>query len=272
MPDSLMSFICGRQSVPWESASRLCHAMKRYRQGVEQTIALINAGYDYIDMDFPVNDIREVWKSQAPVAEAECTFVKQLWYFKCRKCGDPRDKIFAILGICKDVRNGDITVDYSASRSVSRVYSQVSKFIIMRDRSLKLLSACQSYGSTVAELPSWVPDWSIEARFRPPTRPISRWLDNDESHTSIALGGFSAHVEISADLQKISAQGFLVGKISVLGTHLENDGNTIETPTTQERMFTLFKEWWPLVGTNTQSPHLATSAASTPSDAPSSRA
>ena len=77
---------------------------------------------------FLVNVVREVWKSQASVAEAERTLLKQLWHFKGRKCGDPRDKVFAILGICKDLANGDVAVDYWAS--VARVYSEVSKFIV----------------------------------------------------------------------------------------------------------------------------------------------
>lgn len=108
---------------------------------------------------FLVNVVREVWKSQASAAEAECTLLKQLWHLKGRNCGDPRDKAFAILDICKDLKSGDVAVDYSAS--VARVYSEVSKFIVLRDRSLKLLSACQSYGSDITDLPSWAPDWSI---------------------------------------------------------------------------------------------------------------
>lgn len=77
---------------------------------------------------FPVNVVREVWKSQASAAEAECTLLKQLWHFKGRKCGDPRNKVFAILRICKDLKSGDVAVDYSAS--VAHVYSEVSKFIV----------------------------------------------------------------------------------------------------------------------------------------------
>ena len=112
-------------------------------------------------MDRPINVVRELWKSQAPVAEAECTLLKQLWHFKSRKCGNPRDKVFAILGICKDLNSGDVNIDYSAP--VARVYSEVATFILMRHRNLELRSACQSYGSELAELPSWAPDWNIES-------------------------------------------------------------------------------------------------------------
>ena len=254
MPDAQMSFVCGRESVAWERASRVSQAIQRHPWGPEQILALFQAGYNYINMDAPVNLVREIWKSQTPVAEAQCTLLKHLWNFKSRKCGNPRDKIFAILGICKDLRSGDITVDYSSS--VVRVYSEVSKFIVMRDRSLKLLSACQSYGSNITDLPSWAPDWTIDARFRP-MRPITSWLGDDQSETGRSLGSrFNAsesvaRVQISADLRTMSVRGLLVGKISVLGTHIENDGDTTETPATQQRMFLLFKTWWPLAKTHT---------------------
>ena len=189
-----------------------------------------------------------MWKIQASATEAECTLLKQLWHFKGRKCGDPRDKVFAILGICKDLKSGDVTVDYSAS--VVRIYSEVSKFIVTRDRSLKLLSACQSYGSVITDLPSWAPDWSVDARYRP-TRPISSWMADGQSDIFDASGSFPARVEVSADLRTMSVQGLRVGKVSALGTHLGNDGDTEETLDTQKRMFSLFRTWWPLARTHT---------------------
>ena len=255
MPDAQMSFVCGGESVPWDYASRVSHAIQRYRWGPERTVALFQTGYDYPNMDAPVNLIREVWKIQAPVAEAQCTLLKHLWNFRNRKCGDPRDKIFAILGICKDLRGGEITVDYSSS--VARVYSEVSKFIVMRDRNLQVLSACQSYGSNITGLPSWAPDWTIDARFRP-MRPISSWAGDDGSEMERssenmfnASGSLSARIHISADLRTMNAQGLLVGQISVLGTHIENDGDNIETPATLQRMFSLFKTWWPVAKSHT---------------------
>lgn len=49
----------------------------------------------------------------------------------------------------------------------------------------------------------------------------------------------------------MSVQGLLIAKICVLGTHLENDGDTIETPATQKKMFSFFQTWWPLAKAHT---------------------
>ena len=245
MPDAQMSFVCGRQTVPWDYASRVFHAVGRYRWGLERVFVLAKAGYTYSNMDAPVNTLRELWKMKGETAEAQCTLMKRLWHFRGRKCGDPRDKVFAILGICKDLREGDIVVDYSFS--IARVYSEVARFIFERGQNLRLLSACQAYGKNVNDLPSWVPDWSIDARFRPMGTIASWETDAVQKYIYHASGSAPApRVEISGDLKALKAQGLVVGRISVLGTHIENDGDTIETPESQNRMFWLFKTWWPL--------------------------
>ena len=246
MPDKEMTFICGRSSVPWEMASRVAHAVQRYRWGIQRTWVLDNAGYGYNNFDSPVNLIRWIWKHQSAVVETQSTLMMNLWSFRSRKCGNPRDKVYALLGICNDVRMGDITIDYSFS--VARVYCEAAKFIFRKERSLKLLSACQSYGSSV-ELPSWVPDWSMDARFRPMRSMIS-WEAGEEEEdvrrTFNAAGSRSAQVNISDDMRAMTIQGMVCATISSLGTDIGNGADFVETPESQKRMFSLFYTWWSL--------------------------
>lgn len=246
MPDKEMTFVCGRYSVPWDMASRASHAVQRYRWGIQRTWVLDHAGYAYNNFDSPVNLIRWIWKHQSAVVESQNTLMMNLWSFRSRKCGNPRDKVYAILGICNDVRMGDITVDYSFS--VARVYCEAAKFIFRKAGSLKLLSACQSYGSSV-ELPSWVPDWSMDARFRPMS-PMLSWEAGEEEEdvrrTFNASGSRSAQVNISEDMRAMTTQGMICATISVLGTDIGNDAEFLENPESQKRMFSLFYTWWPL--------------------------
>lgn len=246
MPDKEMSFVCGRYSVPWEIASRASHAVQSYRWDIQRMWALDHAGYTYNNFDSPVNLIRWIWQHQSAVVESQCTLMMNLWNFRSRKCGNPRDKVYAILGICNDVKMGDITIDYSFS--VARVYCETAKYILKKERSLKLLSACQSYGSS-AETPSWVPDWSIDARFRPMRSMIS-WEAGEEEEdvrrTFKASRNHSTQVDVSEDIRAITAQGMVCSTISVLGTDIGNDAEFDETPENQNRMFTQFYTWWPL--------------------------
>ena len=244
MPDKEMSFNCGSESVPWESVSRTSHAVQRYQWGLQRTYVLFNGGYTYNNIDRPVNLVRWFWKNQSAVAESQSALMTNLWGFRSRRCGDSRDKVYAILGICKDLRTEDVTVDYTYS--VAHVYSEIAKFLIMRDCKLRPLSACQTYGKNV-KVPSWAPDWSIDARFRP-MRPILNW-DHEETLRPAfdASGKSSAHVKISEDNRLLTTRGFVCTTISDLGTHIGNDADFVENPASQARMFSLFNEWWPLV-------------------------
>jgi hypothetical protein len=69
------------------------------------------------------------------------------------KCSDPRDRLYAILGIVKDIK--DIEVDYSIP--VQQVYRNWAEKRIRRTRTLDILSACADSGR-FGDLPSWVPD------------------------------------------------------------------------------------------------------------------
>ena len=246
MPDKEISFVCGRHSIPWGVVSPAYHAFQHYRWGIQRVWVLDRAGYAWTNYDSPVNLIRWIWKHQSAVAENRSTLMMNLWSFRSRKCGNPRDKVYALLGICRDVRMGDITINYSFS--VARVYCEAAKFIFRKERSLKLLSACQSYGFNV-ELPSWVPDWSMDARFRR-MRSIIDWEAGEEEEdmrrTFNAAGSRSPLVNISDDMRTMTIQGLVCATISFLGTELGNDAEFVENPESLERLFSLFHTWWSL--------------------------
>ena len=246
MPDKDISFVCGSYIVPWEIASRAYQAVKCYSWELQRMWVLGHAGYAWNSYDSPVNLIRWIWKHPSAVDQSWTTLMMNLWHSRSRKCRNPRDKVYALLGICNDVRMGDITIDYSFS--VANVYCEAATFIFRKERSLKLLSACQSYGSSV-ELPSWVPDWTIDARFRPTGAMInweSRGGGEDVRRTFNAAGSRSARVNISDDMRVMTAQGLVCATISFLGTEIGNDAEFDNTPESHERIFPLFHTWWSL--------------------------
>lgn len=72
------------------------------------------------------------------------------------KCREPLDKVYALLGLCRETLG--IVVDYN--RSVTDVYIDVAHRILTIEGSLHLL--CHAYRRTPGlQLPSYVPDWSI---------------------------------------------------------------------------------------------------------------
>ena len=82
------------------------------------------------------------------------------------KSTDPRDKIYAFLGLAdrnlEPFRNQPdaLTPDYNLS--VSQVYTEAARSILLSYGNLSLLSHVQDLSTTkVRDLPSWVPDYSV---------------------------------------------------------------------------------------------------------------
>lgn len=89
-----------------------------------------------------------------------------LWNILDRDATDPRDKVFAVLGLVgKEYIDSLPDIDYS--KSIEQVYQEASSFIIMKEKSLDLLLAASGLNDE-GILPSWVPDWRRAANeYRP---------------------------------------------------------------------------------------------------------
>lgn len=78
-----------------------------------------------------------------------------LTLFRDQKCSDPRDKVFAMLGLIYPDAAAEITVDYKASKRL--VYTQVMRHLLSEQPSEALLLV-QSPNREISStpLPSWV--------------------------------------------------------------------------------------------------------------------
>jgi hypothetical protein len=88
-----------------------------------------------------------------------------LYLTKCKDATDPKDKVFAIYRYLKHLDVVLPPVDYS--ESVDTIYREVAVAAIIHDKSLMVMNlASGSLGSVQRrlELPSWVPDWSINSK------------------------------------------------------------------------------------------------------------
>ncbi|KAL6797223.1 heterokaryon incompatibility domain-containing protein, partial [Trichoderma sp. SZMC 28013] len=84
-----------------------------------------------------------------------------LWNIWDRDATDPRDKVFAVLGLVGKEYN-DTLPDIDYCKTMEQVYREAASFIMMKEKSLDLLLAA-SGPNHQESLPSWAPDWRREA-------------------------------------------------------------------------------------------------------------
>jgi hypothetical protein len=78
-------------------------------------------------------------------------------------CSDPRDKVYAISGMCRSAASTTVSVDHQAS--VSAEYINATQAIIEREKSLRVLLEVDD--DAVERESSWVPDFGTKSS-RPP--------------------------------------------------------------------------------------------------------
>lgn len=70
---------------------------------------------------------------------------------------DPRDKVFALLGMLSDSLDVGLVADYN--KTTRTVYLELA-IALLHMHGIALLTCAQT-GSSIEDLPSWVPDWSL---------------------------------------------------------------------------------------------------------------
>ena len=138
--------------------------------------------------------------------------------YRRRKSTDPRDKIFALLGIVRSVIVPSETMKPDYSRSVTEVFKQVAVEDICNRRNLTALSHAQK--RELPGLPSWVSDWTT-----PLTAPTlmsdldDHWFDTeygmmmDRNVEFGAAGAFPLQATFSENLESLCITGLYIDKV-----------------------------------------------------------
>ncbi|KAK0649520.1 hypothetical protein B0T16DRAFT_456927 [Cercophora newfieldiana] len=75
-------------------------------------------------------------------------------------CKDPRDKIYALLGLAAEDSRPPIKADYGSEATTSSVYVQLATWHVSSTFTPKILEHIEGLSPNEG-MPSWVPDWTI---------------------------------------------------------------------------------------------------------------
>ncbi|TVY13033.1 Heterokaryon incompatibility protein 6, OR allele [Lachnellula arida] len=153
---------------------------------------------------------------------------------KSKKSTDPKDKVYALVGICSS-RDTFGAMDYS--RSMRDIYTHTARHIISTSGKLDVICVKQ-HDMSRFDLPSWAPDWT-----RPHFNSGSSVVGLQHHEPEFAAAGNSlAQFEFLNDGYVLKAAGFVVCTIASVGIPFKQKVH----PRFIEPALHAFHEWWNL--------------------------
>lgn len=198
---------CGSRRIDWthlRAALQITHHVTHYQSS--------GMSIDFDDgMAIRLDAFRKDRENGANIG-----LLRVLRLIRAYECEDPRDKLYAALGMAMDVYEDDIVPDYT--KSSPAVYRDIVRFCISKsdDHCLDFLGdVWRSAPGTAFEhdhestLPSWAPDWTFPASLHP----FEKVLNSD------MYGGSK---------NAYNASGMRTGYCYIDGSHLRLQGSSLD--------------------------------------------
>ena len=197
-----VSVLCGDQEIQWQrliSATTLIgiHNRQQGTNAASRSRMIDLCGYNM------VLEI-EMYRKRFEDKDDEDAF-DLLYHCWDRKSKDPRDKIYALLGLVDEWK---VTVDYSLP--AAKVYTSFIASIIASSQNLEILRAKQS-SEPDNTLPSWVPNWAAPA------------LQNPPNHGAYSAAGRSVTRAAFSHPGFLLLQGLVIDKVKNTGPVVKKD-------------------------------------------------
>ncbi|KAF5988487.1 heterokaryon incompatibility protein or allele [Fusarium bulbicola] len=239
---------CGTVSVDWRS---FCTGISLLEENLwlvkdELLIRERLAATSTIGPAWSVMSIHLVYQDLSPLSDREenggqyPSFLRLLDISNTAECSDPRDKVYALVGLMSAAVADSLQPDYTLP--IRHVYTATARSFIQVENNLEPIREGNPWGPSNA--PSWAADWLWKGRLRSsrtenqlwgPTRFFPRLGSNDSSHIPYSASGGTRHdASFSSDGSLLTCSGYVVDSISGLSArgngYFYGDYNTIVQP------------------------------------------
>ncbi|KAF1847250.1 uncharacterized protein K460DRAFT_55871 [Cucurbitaria berberidis CBS 394.84] len=144
---------------------------------------------------------------------------------------DPRDKIFALLGLATNTGPDAMNFRADYTLDVQQVYTDLVLAIIGFEQNLDILGVPRKANTSPPETwPSWVPDWStwdttsmLNCRER-----HASYAANDEILVRNAAGDTRAAPQVSSDKRLLGLEGNVFDEVTNVGAIYESDDKLLD--------------------------------------------
>lgn len=179
-----------------------------------------------------------------------------LQWYQPLQCGDPRDRVYAILAISHDSEVLGLNPDYSSHNTVDALSRELSIRVLENAVNLKLLSFSFSWRQANSKLPSWCLTLDYSVNTNPPeTIPFNMYTPHPKTHGPdlarfcmddsilVVKGRILDYASASSSSINITQTGFFSSLIDLL-----HGGFSMEDITCLLRTITAKAPWTPPAG------------------------
>jgi len=207
---------CGSIMFPWIFLLIAVNYLKisKYRWGKWDEATHLQKRISGLLMDKRQPGFRQIFDSGPKNVDPYQGILQILASAREKKATEPKDKIFALFGMMKELEFDLPLPDYQ--KSLEQIYTEAAVACINHDRCLHILFEAPS-DNRRSELPSWVPDWTDVG-----------WKSTDSRKAMLgkgfrAAGSASPRWSFSPDQRRLLLSGRLVDSICHRGAPLELD-------------------------------------------------
>jgi hypothetical protein len=208
---------CGSITLPWIYLLMAVNYLKisKYRWGLWEEATYLQKRIGGLLMDKRQPGLRGIFDSEPKNVNPYQGILQILASAREKKATEPKDKIFGLFGVMKELGFDLPLPDYQ--KSLEKVYTEAAVACINHDRCLHILFEAPS-DNRRSGLPSWVPDWTDVG-----------WKSSDSRKAMLgkgfqAAGSASPQWSFSPDQQRLLLSGRVVDSIHHRGPPLELDG------------------------------------------------
>ncbi|EFW98735.1 heterokaryon incompatibility protein [Grosmannia clavigera kw1407] len=216
--------LCGRQTASWIGLHDACRKLpdywKRTRTTAGEEYALASA-----DLTFQRHSsIRNQYINGEHFRLLYLLYMTLAW-----EATDPRDKVFAVVGLCRSEDRDALPPDYSLN--VREVYLRTARHLMTTSLNLLSLNTGSprlypSAGAGCQRLPSWVPDWSLGA-----SRPPPLWREGCYAASNVAPHTrYWPALMPGDDPDVVRLVGSLIGRVQHVGDVIVADATSWAAP------------------------------------------
>ncbi|KAK8036428.1 hypothetical protein PG991_001565 [Apiospora marii] len=208
----------GTIAVPWNLFCNAAEQLHRSQQNchLDSMYPYLTEGQPLSDFARLVSDIestRMVWRSRTPLVALQL-----LRKFRSRKASDPKDKVFALLGLVQYWgRSQPLAADYS--HSIESTFLGTMMMLISSTESLSVIAGSTGRACLEAsKVPSWVIDWSS-------------YEEENEYRRLRSLLLYSAGAGIQGSVRLhggglLESPAYWIGKVELLGAEFSVQAST----------------------------------------------